>query len=155
MVGFLTFGKNCDGLVLNNYAPGDAWMDGSRVAVAISLIFSYPLAFTGLRDGIMDLTGVPVAKRTPDKLNVVTILVLAGVTYLASQISDLSFVLAFGGATLGNALTYLYPALMYRSVVKKQNRKEGAGVAFASLSAVLGVIMGLIGAKMALSSIND
>ena len=154
LIGFLTFGRNCDGLVLNNYAPGDVLMDGSRVAVAISLIFSYPLAFTGLRDGILDLTGTPVEKRTAEKSTTITIAVLIILTLLASQISDLSFVLAFGGATLGNALTYVYPALMYRAVNKKQNRGENGGVAFASLSAVLGVIMGAIGAKMALSSLN-
>ena len=47
MVGFLTFGKACDGLVLNNYGSTDVLMGLSRVAVAVSLVFSYPLAFTG------------------------------------------------------------------------------------------------------------
>merc|ERR1712028_188132 len=51
MVGFLTFGESCDGLVLNNYAGSDLWMGLSRIAVAISLVFSYPLAFTGCREG--------------------------------------------------------------------------------------------------------
>jgi hypothetical protein len=54
-------------------------------------------------------------------------------------------------ATLGNALTYLYPALMYASICQKQNRKDQAlGVKVAQLSAVLGVVMGVIGAKMAI-----
>jgi hypothetical protein len=54
-------------------------------------------------------------------------------------------------ATLGNALTYVYPAIMYSSVVKKQNLKgEEVGVFIANLSAVLGLVMGAIGAKMAL-----
>ena len=49
-------------------------------------------------------------------------------------------------ATLGNALTYLYPAMMYSSIVKKQNRKDQAtGVFIANCSAVLGVVMGVIG----------
>jgi hypothetical protein len=48
-------------------------------------------------------------------------------------------------------LTYVYPAIMYSSVVKKQNLKgEGVGVFIANLSAVLGLVMGVIGAKMAL-----
>jgi hypothetical protein len=52
---------------------------------------------------------------------------------------------------LGNALTYVYPAIMYSSIVKKQNLKgEGVGVLIANLSAVLGLVMGSIGAKMAL-----
>jgi hypothetical protein len=49
-------------------------------------------------------------------------------------------------ATLGNALTYLYPAMMYSSIVKKQNRKDqNVGVFIANCSAVLGVVMGVIG----------
>lgn len=40
MLGFLTFGKACSGLVLNNYSNMDLWMSGSRIAVAISLVFS-------------------------------------------------------------------------------------------------------------------
>jgi len=39
-LGYLTFGKTCSGLVLNNYATSDKWMSGSRIAVAISLVFS-------------------------------------------------------------------------------------------------------------------
>lgn len=49
-------------------------------------------------------------------------------------------------ATLGNALTYVYPALMYSAIVKKQNRKDQkGGVLVANLSAVLGIVMGVIG----------
>ena len=40
MLGFLTFGKSCSGLVLNNYSTKDVLMSGSRVAVAVSLVFS-------------------------------------------------------------------------------------------------------------------
>jgi len=39
-MGFLTFGESCSGLVLNNYATTDTWMSGSRIAVAVSLVFS-------------------------------------------------------------------------------------------------------------------
>lgn len=49
-------------------------------------------------------------------------------------------------ATLGNALTYIYPAMMYQGIVTKQGRKnEGPGLAFAIISAVLGLIMGAVG----------
>ena len=156
MVGFLTFGKACDGLVLNNYATDDIWMGFSRIAVALSLVFSYPLAFTGCRDGFMDLANIPTEKRSHGLMNVVTVLLLSFITYLATTLTDVSFVLAFGGATLGNALTYLFPALMYRSVVKQQNRgkEEGFGVFIAMISALLGVVMGVIGASMALKSLD-
>ena len=155
MVGFLTFGKSCDGLVLNNYAGSDIWMGFSRVAVAVSLVFSYPLAFTGCRDGFMDLAQISMEQRSAGLMNLVTISLLGVVTFLACTLRDVSFVLAFGGATLGNALTFVYPALMYRAVVKQQGRQgEGFGVGVATASAILGTIMGLIGAAMALKSLE-
>lgn len=155
MVGFLTFGKSCHGLVLNNYAGSDVWMGFSRVAVAVSLVFSYPLAFTGFRDGFLDLAQISMEKRTSGMINLITIMLLGSITFLACTLTDVSFVLAFGGATLGNALTYVYPALMYRTVVRQQGRKgEGFSVAVAMGSAVLGTVMGLIGAGMALKSLE-
>jgi amino acid permease len=147
-VGFLTFGQACSGVVLNNYADRDAWIKMSRVAVATSLVFSYPLAFQGCRNGVVDLLQVPKSNIV---LNTTTLALLSVLTLLAMNLKDVSLVLAFSGATLGNALTYVYPAIMYASIVKKQGRKEKVGVAIANVSAVLGVIMGAIGAKMALS----
>jgi len=127
----------------------------SRIAVAISLVFSYPLAFAGFRDGVLDLTNVPMGKRTGGLSNVVTVALLGVITGLACSLTDVSFVLAFGGATLGNLLTYVYPALMYKAVVKQQGRKEEQGAVNVSLcSAALGIVMGLIGATMALRSLD-
>eukprot|EP00536_Pseudo-nitzschia_multiseries_P009122 jgi/Psemu1/319557/estExt_fgenesh1_pm.C_2480003 len=153
MVGFLTFGKACDGLVLNNYAGGDILMGLSRVAVAVSLVFSYPLAFTGCRDGFLDLAKIPVQKRSAGVLNLMTLGLLGVITFFACTLTDVSFVLAFGGATLGNALTYVFPALMYRAVVAQQGRNEKFGVNVSLASAALGIVMGAIGAQMALRSL--
>jgi len=151
MIGFFTFGKACDGLVLNNYAGTDILMSLSRIAVAVSLVFSYPLAFTGCRDGFMDIAKIPMEKRSAGTLNVVTLALLGVITFCAITLTDVSFVLAFGGATLGNALTYVYPALMYRAVVKQQERtEEQMGVNVSLASAVLGIVMGIIGARMAI-----
>merc|ERR1712028_62765 len=155
MVGFLTFGESCDGLVLNNYAGSDLWMGLSRIAVAISLVFSYPSAFTGCRDGFLDLAKVPIEKRSSGTLNLVTVTLLGLITCLACTLTDVSFVLAFGGATLGNALTYVYPALMYRAVVAQQGRtNEKFGVNVSLASAALGIIMGTVGATMAVRSLG-
>lgn len=99
-IGFLTFGQAASGLVLNNYAAKDIWMSASRIAVAVSLLFSYPLAFQGCRDGILDLLQVAPEKRKKDSfLNLTTVCLLATITFLAAILKDVSFVLAFGGGT--------------------------------------------------------
>lgn len=154
MTGYLTFGKSCSGLILNNYSTNDLWIGASRVAVAISLVFSYPLVFVGMRGGIVELMGIPAEKRTDTLLNGMTVGILATLTLLACILKDVTFVLSFGGATLGNALTYVYPALMYAAVNKKLGLKEDVGVRIAQGSALLGTVMGVIGANMAIKSLK-
>ena len=155
-LGFLTFGSASSGLILNNYSNKDSLMGLSRVAVAVSLVFSYPLAFAGFRDGVLDLANVPVEKRSNALLNKVTVGALSFITCLALTLKDLSFVLSFGGATLGNALIYVYPALMFRGAVKKMGGKATKGmkreVKLAMANAGLGIGMGIVGAKMALKA---
>lgn len=155
--GFLTFGANASGLILNNYSNKDTLMGFSRIAVAISLVFSYPLAFAGFRDGVLDLARVPEQKRTNGLLNKVTVGCLSIITGLALAVKDLSFVMSFGGATLGNALIYVFPALMFRGAVKNMGDKASVGlkreVKLALLNAILGVGMGIIGARMAILSL--
>jgi hypothetical protein len=114
---------------------------------------SYPLSFAGCRDGILDMAKVPLSERSDGMLNKVTFGALSVITALALFLKDVSFVLSFAGATLGNALIYVYPALMFRGTVKKMGDKATKSlkreVKFALSNAVLGIVMGSIGATMA------
>mmetsp|Transcript_9563 Transcript_9563/g.19477 ORF Transcript_9563/g.19477 Transcript_9563/m.19477 type:complete len:491 (-) Transcript_9563:57-1529(-) len=152
-IGFLTFGASSNGFILNNYSTKDQLATISRIAVAVSIVFSYPLTFVGIREGIMDLAKVPVDKRT--RLSTpLSIVILAAVTGAALTIKDLSFILSFGGATLGNAIVFLFPVIMFNSAVKKFGKKELEKEATASKSIfVAGVLMSVIGAKQALKSL--
>jgi len=154
-LGFLTFGSASSGLILNNYSGKDALMSFSRIAVAFSIVFSYPLIFVGARDGWLDLLKVPMEKRSDSVLTKTTLAILTGITLLATQLKELAFIMSLAGATLGNALIYVYPALMFRSAVKGMGEKATKGlkreVPFAMFSALLGVGMGCVGAKMAFS----
>lgn len=88
-------GGNSAGLILNNYSTRDSLMSLSRFAVAIAIVFSYPLAFVGARDGILDLFSIK--KKSAGFLNLLTVGILSSVTALALIIPDVSFVLAFAG----------------------------------------------------------
>lgn len=152
-IGYLTFGTHSSGLILNNYSTRDGLMSLSRIAVATSLVFSYPLAFVGARDGVLDLLKL---KGTPKTQNILTVALLSAVTVGALIIPDVSFVLAFAGATLGNGLIYIFPALMFRGAIKKKaDATDGQKreVKLALGSALAGLIMGIVGAKMAIASL--
>ena len=55
--GFLTFGSASQGLILNSYATGDPLAFLARLGIGMSIIFSYPLNFVGLREGILSSLG--------------------------------------------------------------------------------------------------
>ena len=47
--GLGTFGANTAGNIINNYSVTDGLAGLCRVAIAFSIIFTYPLAFVGLK----------------------------------------------------------------------------------------------------------
>lgn len=152
-VGYLTFGSHSSGLILNNYSTRDGLMSLSRLAVAISLVFSYPLVFGGARDGLGDLLKLD---GTSKSRNILTVALLSAITAGALIIPDVSFVLALAGATLGNALIYIFPALMFRGAIKKKTDATAGQkreVKLALGSALAGLVMGVVGAKMAIASL--
>jgi Transmembrane amino acid transporter protein len=151
VVGFATFGTTCSSNgILNNYArQGDVCMSLARFAVVIALLASYPLHFSALRNGVMDLINIRIPKTTtsPERSNAdsntTTLALVFVLTVLATKIQDVSFILAFGGATLGNLLCIVYPAIMFA-------RGSPARKIPATALAVTGVVFGIIGANVAL-----
>mmetsp|Transcript_2850 Transcript_2850/g.7831 ORF Transcript_2850/g.7831 Transcript_2850/m.7831 type:complete len:473 (+) Transcript_2850:135-1553(+) len=146
-LGFLTFGASSNGLILNNYSTQDVLMSFSRFAVGLSVTGSYPLLFDGARDGLLDLFKVPKEKRTNSLFNKVTLGILAVTTVAAAKLTDLGLVASVGGATFGTALVFIYPTIMFLKSQKGQNSRE---TTLAKIIAVLGVIMGALGTKLAL-----
>jgi amino acid permease len=155
-LGFFTFGAHASSFILNNYATTDRLMSVSRGAVAVSLIGSYPLAFVGARDGLLDWFG-DKKNTSPRTIRVMTVAMLSALTVAALIIPDLSFVLAFAGATLGNALIYIFPGLMFRGAIRKHvanpTRRQRVEVKLALTSAVLGALLGVMGSVKAVQSI--
>ena len=152
-MAFLTFGGNSAGLILNNYSTADVLISLSRFAVALSLIFSYPLLFVGLRDGVLDLLKVRDSKRTTRLLNQWTMGLVGIITALALKITDLTFVASMSGALLGTSLIFVFPPLMFRAAVKNDPTKKWER-RLASLITSLGIAVGGVGAKMAMQSLS-
>lgn len=117
-------------------------MSLSRSAIVASLTTGYPLNFVGLRDGTMDLMQIPVAERTNHALNKVTIGLLLVVTIAATKIKDASLVLALNGATFGNLLSFVYPAIMFGKTCPSAKIP-------AAVLGVMGVVLGIIGTVLA------
>lgn len=156
-MGFLTFGGATAPLILNNYSTNDVLVSLSRFAVALSLVFSYPLLFVGTRDGLLDLIRVPESKRTNAFLNKLSVGLLAILTGLALNITDLTFVASMSGAVFGASLIFIFPTLMFRAAVKDMGDKATKGQKWesklCSFIAAVGIAIGGIGARMAMKNV--
>ena len=166
--GYMTFGTNVDSYVLNNYSPQDPLATASRLAVGLSTLFNFPLAFIGFRDGVVDLLMIftpslssshSTKSRSPPidwtkHLNVLTVLLLSLITITAIFVTDLGLINSVGGGTLATATVFVFPALMYRVAVEKDptskyyvaRRRE---VVFVMALMVFGVVLGLTGVWVA------
>lgn len=118
-VGFLTFGGNSMGLILNNYASSDVGASFARLAIGGAILTSYPFAFSALVDGILDLQQV-YGKNRSKLVKPYTIGLLTLVTVMALIFKDVGFVNGLSGALFGCLLLMVLPALMNINNIQKK-----------------------------------
>ena len=143
--GHRTFGGSAGGLILNSFANADGLANAARALVGVAVACTYPLLFKGIRDGVWDLSGASEATaekyRTPLTAALVALTVFAGI-----NITDLGFVVAFGGAILGSAIIYIIPSQIALSAVKKGKMAMGGAEKLACRGVnVLGYALGVLG----------
>lgn len=148
VTGFLTFGSSSSGLILNNYSPYDPLVTASRAAVALSIVFTYPLVFIGFRDGVLDV--LQLEEPSENVLTAITIGLLASITLAAANVTDLALVLSVGGGTFSTAVASVFPALMFRSISEKDGSNDDATLAMIFMA--LSVAVGLTGVSIAISN---
>jgi amino acid permease len=151
--GYLTFGEHSSSYILNNYSPDDPLATASRIGVFLSTLLMYPIAFFGVRDGVLDVFGVPHYLQTDRNLDSVSVLVLFLLTICANFCHDLGTINAVGGGALATCLCIIFPALMYRQLVVKaveSNAKEIVESWVTLFLMVVGILLGVSGAYQSL-----
>jgi len=111
LCGFLTFGGNSAGFILNNYAHKDGLIAAARTAISVSVICSYPLVFNCLREDVLEMMGTMGSSRRV--MQRATLMLLGTITGLAIVLPDLGVVAAVTGALFGSAIVYVFPALIF------------------------------------------
>lgn len=166
--GFATFGSASDSLILNNYAVTDTLMSVSRFAVALSLLFSYPLAFVGVREGFLDLLGekmlgVTTVEQRQAISDPLSIALLALITGMAFVVKDIRIILALGGATWGNCVIYLFPSLMMIKTIlsssssssrrSSSSNNSSKSIILPAATGIVGLCLGVVGTVKALQTL--
>jgi len=112
--GFLTFGGNSCGCILNNYSTRDVGAMICRFFVGISLIGSYPLMMQGMKGGLIDLIRLKGKKTlTKSQQNKMLPILLSLIMSIALILPNAGFVVSFNGALMGSAINYIFPCYMF------------------------------------------
>lgn len=154
--GFLTFGGQCKGLILDNYAVEDPLAVWARLANLVSVLAGFPFVLVAFRDGVLQLLVKPRNAGSGWKASLTlrraasTVLV-ALLTAVACMLTDLGFVVALMGALLATTLIYILPALAFLRLLgpkireQKATRAERAEYVVNKALLVLGTILAFVG----------
>jgi sodium-coupled neutral amino acid transporter 11 len=125
--GFLTFGGNCDGIILNNYAVFDWGANVSRILAGVSVIGSYPFLMAACRSAALEIFGSPKKPVTRQRQVRTTGILLAIVTAIALVVKDAGFVVSFNGALMGSNIIYTLPALLFLKQSAADSNSSSSG----------------------------
>ncbi len=151
--GFLTFGASTQGFLLNNYATADVGALIARLGIGVSIVTSYPLNFVALRDGVCALFNLSKYAPRTDFHWAITLTLLCAFNGLALVLKDLGLIVALGGAVLGSAIVYIFPALMFIANMRRKqeggvtlSKGEKAEVVANKALVAIGAVLGVVGA---------
>ncbi|KAL7506727.1 hypothetical protein ACHAXN_003971 [Cyclotella atomus] len=156
-IGYLTFGGNCAGYILNNYSPHDPLASISRLAVGLSVLLTYPIVFFGVRDSVLDVCETKVADQLAHNHGKLTLSLLTVLTIGAVFVTDLGLINAVGGGLVTTPIVFLFPTIMYRGGMKflsfDELKRQQNEVTLATGLGVVGTMFGLTGAWIAVRDV--
>ena len=155
IVGFLTFGGACKGMILNNYSTLDVGATICRLLMGVSLLGSYAFLANAMKKAWYEI--FYKGKEISDKIHYRTSQFFIGIlTSLALAVGDAGFVVSVTGALLGSALIYMIPSFIFLKSTRRR-MSEGSLVSTRVLTVErywnkfligLGVFLALAGAGM-------
>lgn len=149
--GFLTFGGNSNGVILNNYSTADPWATVCRLLVAICVIGGYPFLLSACRGEAMELYKRKTQKPATRKLeNNITRILLAVLAAGGLVMKNAGFVIGLNGALIGSAIVYIFPSLLFLAQTGKSTqltRRIKLERWFCRFLILFGISAGLAGAS--------
>lgn len=146
--GFLTFGGNCAGMVINNYSQLDVGASVCRFLTAVSVTGGYPFLLRACNGSLVRLlwsdrqVSISTSRRISAGL-------LAGLTAMSLFIQNAGVVVSLNGAVMGSAIAYIFPGILLLSS-KQGGRLERLSsrllIAFGVVVALLGGVVSLMNA---------
>jgi amino acid permease len=154
--GYSTFGDVSEGNIMLNYHPSDILSSLGRVATGFSILFGFPLAFCGIREGIYGVAENRgwTSISNPKNFNTLVASMLTIVTLISCTVKDVSLVVGVTGAAMGAMIVYILPAIMYTRSVALKHGKESPEYKWSTpnlLMVPFGMAIAVLGVGMTIS----
>eukprot|EP00536_Pseudo-nitzschia_multiseries_P011585 jgi/Psemu1/243924/estExt_Genewise1.C_4040012 len=121
--GFLTFGGNSMGIILNNFSTLDKGATICRLFTVISVVGGYPFLIRACRGEILELLRLKAGRiPKPNDEKVTTTVLLVSLTVASMYLSDAGLIIGLAGAVMGSALGYIFPSLLFLSTTNKMKQ---------------------------------
>jgi len=155
--GFQTFGMSSHDVILQNYVKQDTLANVAQIGVAFSILVSFPIMFSGLREALIDVLCIAWPSlleylETNLWQNALSMIVLALITLCSHVFTDAGMVVGVVGAICGSAIIYIVPCILYVKALQKfcNKEKHHYQISMVSCLAVLGVLFAILGLVSAL-----
>jgi len=142
-VGYLTFGENSQGLILNNYAEADPFAAVARLSISVAVIFGFPLVFTAFRDSALSVAGLQINENR--NFYGSTVALLCFTVLGACFVDDIGLLNSVGGSILGSLIMFFFPGLLCYTCCRFQANKLGAVQEFSSSEYYLSILVMIFG----------
>ncbi|KAG7339278.1 transmembrane amino acid transporter [Nitzschia inconspicua] len=146
--GFLTFGGNSSGVILNNYSTFDSGATVCRFLTAISVIGGYPFLMSACRSEFLVLWNLRSGRTTASQMmeKRTTFFMLLMLTLGSMLISNAGFVIGLIGAILGSAIVYIFPSLLYLAYTGKMVETKRTRIRVERMFCRLLILFGIVAA---------
>lgn len=158
--GYWTFGDSCEGNILLNYHSRDILATIGQFATVLSVLSSFPLVFSGAREGLKNATfalGYPFISSSAFHVPLVIIMLFVA-SMLSILLDDIKLIARLSGATMGSFLVYICPCLLYTKIVRNNfgeksymYKRESRYLLFVPF----GMIMSTMGVIIIITSLNN
>ena len=152
--GFLTFGGNAMGVILNNFSTLDKGATVCRFLTAISVLGGYPFLIRACRGEILELWKLKSDRkptRKDEKLT--TAMLLLCLTVASMVISDAGLIIGLAGAVMGSVLVFIFPSILYLSTTNKMKQPRTRSILLERMFCRFLIVFGTFAAFAGISTI--
>ena len=168
ILGYGTFGRHAQTLLLNNYHPSlDTMATIARTFTGIAIISGYALMFAGYKAALFSLLRLdqPNVTNRSTKQNALSFLSLALIAIAACFVTEheLGTVIGIVGSVFGSIVIYMFPAIINNNLLKKKDRRGNyiaqpfftGEVLFNKIMILFGIIFAVLGTWISLQGSSE